>query len=85
MERETQAIVVTGVDCLIEETLGIALGTADCLVVIGKASVMRLFLGITGMIATVLVAELKVSFFVMGLIDKLWAIRLTQWNLMVRL
>lgn len=75
---------MTGVDCLIEKTLGhtrnigIALGTPDCLVVIGKASVMRLFLGITGMIASLLVAEVRVSLFVMGLICKLWAIRSTQ-------
>lgn len=83
VEWKTQVTEVTGVDYLIEETLGhtrnvgIALGTSDCLVVIGKASVMRLFLRITGMIATVLVAEVRVSLFVMGLICKLWAIRLT--------
>lgn len=80
-----------GVDYPIGKTLGhgrnvgIDFGTPDCFGVNKKASLMNLVLGMTGKIGVVLVTEMRLSLFVMGLIGKLWAIRLTQWSLMVRL
>lgn len=91
LDCKTQVTEEAGVDYLIGETLGhrgnvgIALGTPDSLGVIRKASVMRLVLEITGKIGVVLVTEMSLSLSVMRLIGKLWAIRLTQWSLMVRL
>lgn len=91
LDWKTRVTEPAGADCLIEETLGhsgkagIALGTPDCLGTIGKASVMRLVLGITEKIGVVLVTEMSLCLSVMGLIGKLWAIRSTQWSLMVRL
>lgn len=90
LDWNTQVTEAAVVECLIGETLGhsrnagIALGTPDGLGAIERASV-RLIRGITWKIGIVLVRERSLSFFGLGLIGKLWAIRLTQWSLMVRL
>lgn len=77
---ETEVTQVTGVDYLLGET-GSHKEFCDCFgdsrrFGIGKTSVMRLVVGITGKIGTVLLSEVKVSLFVMELIGQLWAIRL---------
>lgn len=88
---KTQVTEEAGVYSLIGETpahggiVGIALRTPDCLEGIGKAPVIRLFLGVTGKIEVAPVTEMSLWLPEMGLIGKLWGVRLIQWSLMVRL
>ncbi len=90
-DLKTQATEAAEVDDHIRESwghkvnVGIAVRNPDCPGETGKASLMRLVLGITGKIVVVLVTEMSLSLFVMGLIGKFGAVRLSQWSLMVTL
>lgn len=90
LDWKTQVTGEAGVDYLIGENLGhrgdvgISLRTPDCLEGIATASVTRLVPGITGKSGLVLATVMSLSLYEMGLIGQLWAKRLTQWSLMVR-
>lgn len=86
--RVAQAVWVYS---LIGETLarwgiaGISSRTQDCLKGIGKAPVIRLFLGVAGKIGVAPVTQMSWSLSEMGLIGKLGAVKLIRWSLIVRM